>query len=428
MPEPCRIIGVLDTGPDSVTAGTLRSIAQAELVIGASRTLALFAETLGSNAERRDLSGVLAQVPDWLEQAQAQGRKVVILATGDPLCHGIASHLTGRLGREAVEVIPNVSTLQWAFARLGVAWQEARIASAHGQDAGEWRIGAGPEHGLYGLLQQLRQADLLALFTSPANGPDRIARMLCAEGLDEEYEMAVAECLLQPGERVSGWLAVAEAARQSFADPNVVVLRRRRASGRERLFGLPDESFRQRAPDKGLITKREVRAVSLARLGLHPGSIVWDIGAGSGAVGLEAARLCPHGHVYAIEKNEADFVIAASNRAGLRLTNYSLVHGRAPAGLAQWPDPDAVFIGGSGGELRELIAVCLQRLRTGGNLVMNFVTFENLGLAVETLKAAGACWDVTQLQVSRSRPILDMHRMQAENPVWIVSAWRAADE
>jgi precorrin-6Y C5,15-methyltransferase (decarboxylating) len=191
-------------------------------------------------------------------------------------------------------------------------------------------------------------------------------------------------------------------------------------------FGLPDAAYEQRHPDKGLITKCEVRAVSLARMQLRDNSIVWDIGAGSGSVGLEAARLCPRGHVYAIEKNAEDVAIAGRNREAFALSNHTLVHGKAPQGLDAWADPDAVFIGGSGGELAELIALCLRRLKPAGWLVMNFVTIENLAAAVDALKAANANWDVLQLQAARSKPILQMHRMAAENPVWIVCAQAGA--
>ena len=104
------------------------------------------------------------------------------------------------------------------------------------------------------------------------------------------------------------------------------------------------------------------------------------------------------------------------------LSNHTLLQGKAPEGLAAWADPDAVFIGGSGGELTELIKLILQRLKPGGWLVMNFVTLENLGTALETVKALGANWDVLQLQAARSKPILHMNRMAAENPVWIVCA------
>lgn len=422
MSNPCRIIGVLDNGAAGLTPTTLALLRTADVVIGASRTLALFAADISANAEQYDLTGKLSQVPAWISAARETGKQVVVLATGDPLCHGIANFLIKKLGRDSVDILPNLSMLQLACARLGLAWQDARIGSVHSRDAGEWQIGATPEQGLYGLLRLLRQADLTAVFTSPENNPARIARMLQMESLANDYEMAVAACLLQPQEQVSAWLTIDEAAGRSFADPNIVLLRRRQSMPREALFGLPDERFNQRKPDKGLITKREVRAVSLARMALLPDSIVWDIGAGSGAVGLEAARLCAQGHVYAIEKNADDFAIALSNRTSLRVTNYTLLHGRAPAGLETWPDPDAVFIGGSGGELRELITLCLQRLRPGGHLVMNFATIENLSTAVEALKAAGAQWDVLQLQAARSKPILDMHRMQAENPIWVVCA------
>jgi precorrin-6Y C5,15-methyltransferase (decarboxylating) len=150
--------------------------------------------------------------------------------------------------------------------------------------------------------------------------------------------------------------------------------------------------------------------------------VVWDIGAGSGSVGLEAARLCSQGHVYAIEKNFDDSAIVRSNRKNLGISNHTLVHGKAPEGLQRWPDPDAVFIGGSGGELAELIRLILLHLKPEGWLVMNFVTLENLGTAVETLKSLGVAWDVLQLQASRSKPILHMNRMAAENPVWLVCA------
>lgn len=421
---PCRIIGVLDNGPAGLTARALAHIEQADVVIGATRTLELFADRFPAHAERRDLTGQLMQVPEWIRAAQAQDKRVVVLATGDPLCHGIAAFLQSRLCIEACEVLPNVSTVHLACARLGLPWQEMKIVSVHNRDAGEWREGAGPDHRLYPILRAVQRHERLAIFSSPDNSPERVARMLVAEGLDDDFRMAVAERLLQAEERVVADIAIADAARMQFAEPNVVLLWRTAPLPRTVTFGLADDSYRQRQPDKGLITKREVRAVSLARMQLRADSIVWDIGAGSGSVGLEAARLCPDGYVYAIEKNTDDAAIAATNRRHLGVLNYTLIHGKAPQGLERWPDPDAVFIGGSGGELDELIRLSLARLKPQGWLVMNFVTFENVSAATAVLKALGAQWDITQLQASRSRPILDMHRLAAENPVWVVCATR----
>ena len=417
----CQVVGVLDNGSKSLTAASMMVIQQADVVIAGGRLLSLMADELSPTAECLNLTGHLSKVPEWITQASVESKQVVVLATGDPLCHGIASYLVRKLGQDKVGIMPNLSMLQLACATFGLAWQHCQIGSVHSKDAGEWVLGADRQHGLYALLRLLRQSPLTVAYTSPENTPDRIARMLQIEGLTEQYEIAVAECLLQEGEKVFDWMSVDQAAAQQFADPNVVLLRAL-PEKIEPTFGLEDARFKQRKPDKGLITKREVRAVSLARMALKPDSVVWDIGAGSGSVGIEASRLCRYGHVYAIEKNTDDFAIASDNKVSFKASNYSVFQGRAPEGLDAWPDPDAVFIGGSGGELRQLILLCLERLSKNGQLVMNFVTLENLSTAMNVLKDVSAEWDVVQLQASRSKPILSMNRMQAENPVWIVCA------
>ena len=424
--EKCRVIGVLDDGIASLSHNALVHLQQAQLVIGGARTLALFAPHIAPTAQQRDLSGALPQVAEWIRAAQALQQRVVVLATGDPLCHGIAAYLASRLCIDALEVLPNVSTLQLACARLGLPWQSMKFSSVHSRDTGEWMEGSEPSHGLYALLRDIRQNDRLAVLTSPDNTPDRIARMLVTEGLADDFDIAVAERLCQSEERIVSGIGVAAAAQARFADPNVVLLWRTTGVKPPVLLGLPDASYQQRFPDKGLITKNEVRAVSLARMQLRADSVVWDVGAGSGAVGFEAARLCSQGHVYAIEKNVDDSAIVRSNRRALGISNHTLVHGKAPDGLQHWPDPDAVFIGGSGGELAVLIDLIMQRMKPQGWLVMNFVTLENLAVAVDTVKTLGFAWDVLQLQASRSKPILHMNRMAAENPVWLVCCQKVA--
>jgi len=419
---PCRIIGVLDDGIASLTPRAFAHIKQADLVIGGNRTLQLFEPHFAAHTQRRDLTGHLMQVPDWIRDAQADAMQVVVLATGDPLCHGIAGFLQSRLCIESFEILPNVSTIQLSCARLGIPWQDLKICSVHNGDAGEWHAGAGPDHGLYPVLQAVHHHDRVAIFTSPHNTPARIARLLIQEGLQDEFRLAVAEHLLQDDERIITDYPIPQVAENDFADPNITLLWRIQPAPRPVLFGLADNQYHQRKPDKGLITKREVRAVSLARMQLRSNSVVWDIGAGSGAVGLEAARLATDGYVYAIEKNSDDAAIAIQNKRALGISNYTLVQNKAPQGMDAWPNPDAIFIGGSGGSLAALIIECLQRLNHHGVLVMNFVTVENLATATDTLKESGAHWDITQLQASRSRPILNMHRLTAENPVWIVCA------
>lgn len=421
-PEPCALVGILDDGHAGLGDTARRRVAQADLVIGARRTLELIAPHLPPGAEQRAMDGQLGQVAEWARAARHAGRRVAVLATGDPLCHGIGAFLIGKLGADAIDVLPAVSTLQLAFARLRLSWQAAKIVSVHSVDSGEWAPGSPPGHSLYPLVQAAAGHALIGVFTSPANSPDRIARALISAGHGDDFRLSVAARLGLPDERVVDDLPLADAASRPFADPNIVVLKRVTPPEPRAIFGFDDADFVQRAPEKGLITKQEARALSLARLRLRPDSVVWDIGAGSGSVGLEAARLARHGHVWAIEKNPADAANARANARRLRAGNYTLCEGRAPDGLDAWPDPDAVFIGGSGGELAALIRLALARLRPGGRLVMNFVTLENLATATATLAEAGAAWDVVQLQASRSQPILDMHRLAAHNPVWVVSA------
>lgn len=424
-PERCTLIGILDDGWTGLSGTARQRLAAADLVIGAGRTLELVRPHLPAGATLKDMDGALGQVPGWIAAAREAGRTVAALATGDPLCHGIAVFLTDKLGAADVEILPAPSTLQLAFARFKKTWQDVRIASCHGADAGEWFAGATPEHGLYKVMRAIALHPCVALFTSPENNPARLARALIAAGYGDEVRLSVACRLLLPDERIFPGLVAADAAEMAFPEPNVVLVERE-PDARQPAFGLEDLEYIQRAPEKGLITKQEARALSLAKLRLAPDAIVWDIGAGSGSVGLEAARLAPGGHVWAIEKNEGDAANARANAARFRITNYTLAEGRAPARLDTWPDPDAVFIGGSGGELAELIRLVLGRLKPGGRLVMNFVTIENLATATAVLAEAGAGWEAVQLQASRSQPILGMHRLAAQNPVWIVTTGKEA--
>ena len=417
-----HVIGILDDGWPGLSDTARAALSAASLVIGAGRTLDLV-RTMLPQAELRPMDGALSEVPGWARAARDDGRAVAVLATGDPLCHGVAAFLLGKLGCAGVEILPAASTLQLAFARWKKPWQDVAIASCHSKDAGEWVVGASPEHGLYPLLRAVALQARLFAFCGPENNPARLARALLIAGYGEDTRLSVAARLCLPDETVWSDLAPAEAATMDFAEPCVVLIERA-AEARTPRFGLDDLEYIQRTPEKGLITKQEARALSLAKLRLARDAIVWDIGAGSGSVGLECARLAPLGHVWAIEKNTDDAANARANAVRFRVGNYTLVEGKAPAWLDSWPDPDAVFIGGSGGELGALITLILGRLKTGGRLVMNFVTLENLATATQALDALGGGWEVVQLQASRSQPILDMHRMAAQNPVWVVTGWR----
>lgn len=186
-------------------------------------------------------------------------------------------------------------------------------------------------------------------------------------------------------------------------------------------LGLPDESFARRGPSRDLITKREVRAVALARLALRRTDVVWDLGTGSGAVGIEAALLVPSGRVYGVDRHAEAVAVAAANARAHGALTFVTCAGEAPEALAGLPDPDAVFVGGSGGRLRTILDVVIARLRPGGRLVVSLVTLEHLHEVTTYLGRAGFSPDVTLLNVARSRPVGQLTRLEALNPVYLVS-------
>jgi precorrin-6Y C5,15-methyltransferase (decarboxylating) len=185
-------------------------------------------------------------------------------------------------------------------------------------------------------------------------------------------------------------------------------------------FGLPDSAFDHEA---GMITKMEVRAVVLAHLQLKPGLVLWDLGAGSGSVGIEAARLTRLKHVVAVERNVRRHEALVQNVKNLGCPEIQVLCGQAREMIDRLPDPDRVFIGGSGGELRELLQQVAHRLRGDGRVVQTVVSLETLETVISFWRNKPFEISITQLQVNRSAPISQSLRFEALNPVFIVSAW-----
>ncbi|AIQ51690.1 bifunctional cobalt-precorrin-7 (C(5))-methyltransferase/cobalt-precorrin-6B (C(15))-methyltransferase [Paenibacillus sp. FSL R7-0331] len=398
------VIGIGEDGAGGLTTQSLRIIEECGVLCGGERQLSFFPRFTGKTIT---LQGGLERFAERLDQVHRE-HKTVVLASGDPLFFGIAGYLVRRFGPQQVEVIPHYSSVQLAFARLGDSWQDAELISLHGRP-------------VQGLAQRIDGRAKVALLTDEVNTPARIAAYLLDFGM-KEYEAFVCEHLGGPDERCSFW-ELEDMFRHEFAALNVVILRRKPGSGgrRRRGFAYPDEAFAQRKPEKGLITKREVRALVLSELNLAENAVVWDVGSGSGAVAAECARIARLGKVYAVEKEAVNLPNMEANRREFR-ADYTIVHSRAPEGLEQLPDPDAVFIGGSGGELADIIAHAAERLRPGGVIVISAITIETLHGSMTALAAAGLKTEVTQLQASRGRPILGMTRFEGLNPVFVVSA------
>ena len=239
-----------------------------------------------------------------------------------------------------------------------------------------------------------------------------------------EYKAFVAENLGGEQEKC-GWYELDEMIDQTFSPLNVVILKKM-AEGPQWTVGIDDHEFFQRKPDKGLITKKEVRVLSLSAMCIKQDSIVWDIGTCTGSMAIEAAKMAREGAVYAIEKNEHDLDNFYQNIAKFR-TDITVKKGIAPDHLDEFPDPDAVFIGGTSGGMESILNVCCSRLTPKGRIVLNAVTIENLMEAVTVFKKLEYEVSVTLAQISRSKPILNLTRFEGLNPIYIITAWRKGE-
>lgn len=391
-----RVVG-LGMGLSDLTEQHGRIIAQAQVLAGGRRQLALFP---GHPARKLVLAYNLDQ---WLDQvaAAAQGESVVALASGDPGFHGIAARLVGRLGAAAVEIHPNVTTVQAALARLKEPWQDTPVVSLHGR-------------GERGLWPAMTRADRVAIYTDPAHTPAFIARLLLERGQDH-WDMAVLEDLGAEGEKI-GIYSLEAAAGQGFSDLNLVVLRRLNQPRILRV-GLAEEMYEHQG---GLITKSEVRAVALAKLELGPGLGLWDLGAGCGSLGLEASLLTQGGPITAVECDPARAQQIRANRRRFGVGCLEVVEARLPLGMDDLPDPDRVFVGGGAADLPEIMARAWRRLPSGGVLVAAVVLMESLQATRQALADQGAAPEVSQLQVSRSARLGGGSFLRALNPVWLI--------
>jgi precorrin-6Y C5,15-methyltransferase (decarboxylating) len=193
------------------------------------------------------------------------------------------------------------------------------------------------------------------------------------------------------------------------------------------LFGNPDEAFLQSKPKQGLLTPAEVRSMALAELDLGPTSIVWDIGAGSGSVAIEAAQIAPGGTVYAVEMDPEDHQLITANAERFGVTNLVGVLGRAPDAWAELPDPDAIFVGGSGREISRVVELAYQRLRPGGRLVASVGSIVSLSAVHDTLQQLAKDVNVWMINVARGTYQLERVRFAALNPTFLLGVVKPDD-
>lgn len=410
MPPLVVVVG-MGMGPEDLGGEARRWLLKAEVLAGGARHLENFPEHSG---ERIPLKGPLQSSLDQILEVSGT-KRTAVLASGDPFFFGIGRQLTGRLGKERVLVLPNVTSLQVFFSRLKEPWEGVPVYSFHGRDAsadpGTW-------------LPRLSLSKPVAFFTDPLRSPGWMAREMIKAGC-VHWEMAVGEDLGLPTERV-GRFSLPQAAAAEFSPLNMVALfPTAREKSQKPPLGLPEEAFQHEA---GLITKMEVRVVSLAHLQLKPGQVLWDVGAGSGSMSVEAARMVPSAKVFALERHPGRFEDIGENLRRFECFGVKALLGGAPEGFADLPDPDRVFIGGSGGHLRPILQGVAQRLKPQGRVVQTMVSLENLESARSFWRERGFIVEVSQVQVNRGVPIGKGLRLEALNPVFIMVVFKPFQE
>jgi len=402
------IIGIGDDGLEGVTSAARSLIDQADLLIGTPGSLAAISNQRGRKYEvRGDLEAVVREVENAAEE------RVVVLASGDPLFFGVARFLCDRLGKESFEVVPNVSSMQLAFARVKENWDEAYLCNLAVQP-------------FEAAIEKVRTIEKAGLFTSDDCPPARVAQALLDRGIDY-FSAYVCENLGSPDERVTTG-ELADVAQQEFAPLNVMILVRKpdvpdrpvEMIG-HRLFGNPDEMFLQSQPKRGLLTNSEVRTLALAEMDLGPVSIIWDVGAGSGSLAIEAAQLAPDGAAYAIEMDADDYRLISENAERFGVRNLVPVLGKAPQAWDKLPDPDAIFVGGTGRHVATICEQAFARLKPRGRLVANFSSVENLAAVHETLQRLAGNVNLRMITISLGRYQLERMRFEAMNPTFLAS-------
>ncbi|HEY2696194.1 MAG TPA: precorrin-6y C5,15-methyltransferase (decarboxylating) subunit CbiE [Pseudonocardiaceae bacterium] len=400
----CTVVGIGADGWSGLSAPAQQLVRAADVVFGSDRQLELLSPEITARRVQWP-SPLLPALPGLLDEHRAA--QLIVLASGDPMFFGIGSTLVRLLGPEHVVAVPAPSSLSLTCARLGWPVQEVEVVSAVGR----------PLSALHPAVQPGRR---VAVLVGDGAGALRICELLVARG----YGASVVTALAQLGgadERIvtataNAWGAVEH-------DPLAVVAIECRADAGTRPLprspGLPDDAF----DHDGQITKSEIRAVTLAALAPVPGQLLWDVGAGSGSVGIEWLRTHPACRAVAIEPRADRRERIARNAVALGVEGLRIVAGQAPEVLVGLPAPDAVFVGGAVSR-PGVIEACLHALPVGGRLVANAVTVESEGtLAGWQARLGGR---LIRLAIQRAAPVGGFTGWRPAMPVTQWSYWKAA--
>ncbi|WP_319410410.1 precorrin-6y C5,15-methyltransferase (decarboxylating) subunit CbiE [uncultured Cohaesibacter sp.] len=380
------VIGIGEDGLDGLGDLAWSLIAQAKVIYGGARHLAMLPDVMICDAEKRGWPQPFSHVFDELDALR--GTSVVVLASGDPMYFGIGGTLARHFPTDEMRILSYPGSFSLAASRLGWPLDKVAKLTIHGRS-------------IETLLPHYLPGARLLVLSRDGKSPREVADQLLGRGI-EEAELTILEHLGGMAERIVTMSAKALAKSgetQSFADLNVLAI----ALPETLSFwlplqpGLPDEAFEH----DGKMTKRDIRASALAKLMPHPGALLWDVGTGCGSVAIEWLRSHPSCRAIGIEPQEKRRILARHNADCLGVPSLQLIADTAPDGLKGKDAPDAVFIGG--GLSREVVDFCLDALKPGGRLVAHAVTLRSEHLLLELFEEYGG--DLTRLAISRATPV-----------------------
>lgn len=394
------LIGMGAGTPETLTAQSLAALQRADWIFGAKRLL----EQLPAGCtEHRKALYKAEEILAWIAQTKAE--TPVVLYSGDTGFYSGAAGLLEQLrvqGQEAA-ILPGISSVQLLAAALGRPWQDWKLVSAHG-------CACDP-------VAACSAGQPVFFLTGGAETPDTLCAALVQAGLGKTA-VTVGEDLGTAAQKITQGTA-AEIAGQSFASLSVLLVEAVPGPIR-RTPGLPDEAFlRGEVP----MTKQEIRAAALAKLGVQPEETLWDVGAGTGSVSVELALAAPRGRVYAVECEPDACTLIRKNREKFAAKNLILIEGRAPQALKALPAPDAVFIGGTKGGMAAVVDAVLAK-NPHARICISAIALETLSAAIAALTAQGLSAEVTQIAVSRTRPAGRLHLLTANNPIFLITGER----
>ena len=374
------------------TLGLERAIREADCLIGAQRML----ESVDCTGKRCHTAVLARDIANFIRSDS--GRRYAVLLSGDTGFYSGARGLVAELTDMDVEVLPGVGSLQYLCARLQRPWQDVRALSLHGRDCD--------------FVGEVRRNPAVFALVGGSDGAHQAIARLCDAGLTH-CTVHVGQRLGYEDERIASGTAQ-ELSQQSFDPLSVVLVENDQSGAFVVTHGLPDEAFDR---DETPMTKSEVRSISLSKLQLTRGAVVYDVGSGSGSVSVECALQASQGRVYAIEMKERALALTRHNAEKFGLTNLEVVAGAAPDALERLPAPTHAFIGGSTGNLRGILD-CLLAKNPDVRIVANAVTLETVAELTELCKSFEVC-DIAEVSVSKPRVLGRYHLMTAQNPVYI---------